>query len=242
VAGPHFRNRAGGPSTPSTPHPVAHNLEWADVIALFAKIGSVEHKTNDDTVLQVGAEHQSFRRSRGKDLLLDDVMAIRHFLTRVGQALQHSTETADFLVTIEHHEAKVYHLDLRADDPANHTMTPYDPHHFLHHLTQGPVEGAWPAGRRGSHILRAHLASRCRGCAARADCRCGAWQGTQRRGPSLHRVGQSASRRYLPAPGLRGRGRPLKPHATAASRPWTQGFVGQAGVTASCRNWPCAHT
>jgi hypothetical protein len=115
--------------------PVAHNLEWADVIALFAEIGSVEHKTNDDTVLQVGAEHQSFRRSRGKDLLLDDVMAIRHFLTRVGQALQHSTETADFLVTIEHHEAKVYHLDLRADDPANHTITPYDPHHFLHHLT-----------------------------------------------------------------------------------------------------------
>jgi hypothetical protein len=43
---------------------------------------------------------KSSRRSRGKDLLLDDVMAIRHFLTRVGQALQHSTETADFLVTI----------------------------------------------------------------------------------------------------------------------------------------------
>jgi hypothetical protein len=116
-------------------HPLAHNLEWSHVMALFREIGSVEQKPNDETVVRLGAEHQALRRPHGKDLTTDEVMEIRHFLTRVGVSPQAATLTGDFLVTIDHHEAHVYHIDLRATDPANHSIKPHDPHHFLHHLT-----------------------------------------------------------------------------------------------------------
>ena len=116
-------------------HPLARNLEWTDVMALFREAGSVEHKANDETVLQLGGEQQMLRRPHSKDLTLDEVMEVRHFLTRVGMSPQQPAVTNDFLVTIDHHEAHVYHLDLRASDPSNHVIKPADPHHFLHHLT-----------------------------------------------------------------------------------------------------------
>ena len=116
-------------------HPLARNLEWTNVMALFHEIGSVEHKPNDGTVLQLGAEQQMLRRPHGKDLTLDEVMEIRHFLTRVGVSPPHASAANDFLVTIDNHEAHVYHLDLRAADASDHVIRPADPHHFLHHLT-----------------------------------------------------------------------------------------------------------
>lgn len=116
-------------------HPLAHNLEWTDMVALFREIGSVEHKPNADTVVQLGAEHQVFRRPHGKDLTVDEVMQVRHFLTRVGMSAHAAVEKGDFLVTIDHYEAHIYHLDLDAADAANHVIKSSDPHHFLHHLT-----------------------------------------------------------------------------------------------------------
>jgi hypothetical protein len=40
----------------------------------------------------------------------------------------------DLLVVVEHHEARLYHLDVRSADPADDMIRPYDPHNFLHHL------------------------------------------------------------------------------------------------------------
>lgn len=118
-------------------HPLAHNLEWADVLALLSKIGSVEHKAHNETSVEIGSERHEFRHPRGKDLSAEEVMTVRHFLTRVGWSLlkdEKPEQTADFLVTIDHHEARVFHLDLKPDDPANKDIKPRDPHHFLHHL------------------------------------------------------------------------------------------------------------
>ncbi|MCW6512376.1 hypothetical protein [Lichenifustis flavocetrariae] len=129
-------------------HPVAHNLEWVDVVALLSSLGTVEQKSNNETSIRIGTEHQLLRRPHGKDLTLDEVMVLRHFLKRAGLPIEvpvdPSTTSTDFLVTIDHHEAKVYRMDLRADDPANHEIKPYDPHHFLHHLShkdQSPERG-----------------------------------------------------------------------------------------------------
>jgi hypothetical protein len=119
-------------------HPIAHNLEWGDVVALFNKLGTVEHTPNNETAIRIGSEHQMMRRPHSKDLTLDEVMEVRHFLTRVGWSLKQPlppTDAGDFLVTVEHHEAKVYHMDLRPADPADQVIKPYDPHHFLHHLS-----------------------------------------------------------------------------------------------------------
>jgi len=100
-------------------HPIAHNLEWADVVALMRKIGSVEHKSNNE------------------------MMELRHFLARAGWAPGTAPErpdpsispAPDLLVAVEHHQARLYRLDLRSADPSNHVIRPYDPHNFLHHLT-----------------------------------------------------------------------------------------------------------
>jgi hypothetical protein len=124
-------------------HPIAHNLEWADVVALMRKIGSVEHKSNNETSLRIGAQHQLFRTPRVKDLTVDEVMELRHFLARAGWAPRTAPErpdpsispAPDLLVAVEHHQARLYRLDLRSADPSNHVIRPYDPHNFLHHLT-----------------------------------------------------------------------------------------------------------
>lgn len=129
-------------------HPISHNLEWSHVIALFSKLGSVEHKSNNEFVFAIGGEHQLMRKAHGKDLHADDVVKFRHMLTRAGWVPQADkamppgaispTEAADLpdvLVAIEHHEARIYTLDISAADQANHAIRPYDPHHYLHHLS-----------------------------------------------------------------------------------------------------------
>jgi hypothetical protein len=134
-------------------HPISHSLEWPDVIALFAKLGTVEHKSNNEFVFAIGGEHHLMRKAHGKNLPADDVVEFRHMLTRAGW----SPETAksmspgisparsgglpDLLVAVEHREARVYQLDVAAADQANHTIRPYDPHHFLHHLSHKDQSG-----------------------------------------------------------------------------------------------------
>jgi hypothetical protein len=119
-------------------HPIAHNLEWKDALALFATLGTVEHLHNNETSIHIGADHQMLRRPHSKDLTIEEIMALRHFLTRAGWSANHPYESpgaTDFLIAIDHHEARIYHMDLRPTDPSDQIIKPYDPHHFLRHLT-----------------------------------------------------------------------------------------------------------
>ncbi len=119
-------------------HPIAHNLEWKDILALFTRLGTIEHLPNHETSIRVGAAHQTLGRPHGKDLTTEDIMALRRFLDRAGWSTTHPIVAAgatDFLIAIDHHEARIYRMDLRPADPANHVITPHDPHHFLRHLT-----------------------------------------------------------------------------------------------------------
>ena len=128
-------------------HPLSHNLEWADVIALFLKLGTVDHKSNNEFVFAIAGEHRLMRETHGKNLPADAVVAFRHMLTRAGW----SPETAkpmpqgiaspemepglpDLLVAVDHREARIYRLDVAPADQTSHAIRPYDPHHFLHHL------------------------------------------------------------------------------------------------------------
>ncbi len=119
-------------------HRIAHNLEWHDIVSLFAKLGTVEHLPNNDTSIRIGAEHQVLHRPHSKDLTTEEIMELRHFLTRSGLSRKNpssSVSTADFLVAIDHHEARIYRMDPHPVDPAEFTVKPYDPHGFPHHLT-----------------------------------------------------------------------------------------------------------
>jgi hypothetical protein len=120
-------------------HPVAHNLEWKDVVSLFEKLGTVEQKANSEFVFQVGAERLNLRKPHGKDLESTEVADLRKFLARIDASPQ-TTPTADgaapsLMVVMDHHGAKIYHVDVSAADASEHEIKPYDPHHFQHHLS-----------------------------------------------------------------------------------------------------------
>jgi len=119
-------------------HPIARNLEWSDIESLLGRLGAVEHLHNNETSIRIGGAHLLLRRPHAKDLTIEEIMALRHFLARSGAATKHMSFVrggSDFLVTIDHHEARVYRLVLRPTDEADQIVTPFDPHHFLRHLT-----------------------------------------------------------------------------------------------------------
>jgi len=128
-------------------HPIAHNIEWLDVVALFTKLGTVHLKPQNAMAFEISGEHRLVRKPHTKDLTTAEVMDFRHMLTRAGWSPANETtamsdsprETAvaadDLLVVVEHHETRLYHLDVRSSDPVDDVIRPYDPHHFLHHLS-----------------------------------------------------------------------------------------------------------
>jgi hypothetical protein len=124
-------------------HPIAHNLAWKDVVGLFERVGSVAEKSNHEFVFDAGGQTQVMRRPHAKELTTSEVMDLRHFATRAGlsphgasHAATHANSAAPaLLVVVDHHGAKIYHIGVAPDDEARRTITPYDPHHFLHHLT-----------------------------------------------------------------------------------------------------------
>jgi hypothetical protein len=124
-------------------HPTAHNLEWMDVIALFEKIGTVHQKANAKFSVELTGEHYVLRKAHTKDLTSSEVIDVRHFLQRAGWSPEGSPQAAavgnperpTLMVVLDHHGAKIYRIEPGPGDGSPHAITPYDPHHFLHHLT-----------------------------------------------------------------------------------------------------------
>jgi hypothetical protein len=124
-------------------HPTAHNLEWMDVIALFEKIGSVHRKANEKFAFELAGEHFLIHKPHTKDLTSSEVVDLRHFLQRAGwspeapsqAAARPDLESGILMVVVDHHGARIYSIEPGSGDASPHKITPYDPHHFLHHLT-----------------------------------------------------------------------------------------------------------
>jgi hypothetical protein len=123
-------------------HPAAHNLEWMDVVALIEKIGAVHQKANDKFAFEVGGEHYMMHKPHTKDLTGSEVADLRHFLQRAGGAPEQPSQAAarptlappTLMVVVDHHGAKIYRIVPASGDASRREITPYDPHHFLHHL------------------------------------------------------------------------------------------------------------
>ena len=131
-------------------HPLAHNLGWTDVVALLDKIGEVEEKANGEFSLRVGGEHHLMHKPRSKVLAAPEVVGLRQFLLQAGWSPELPAQTAvhpdsdapsldadapSLMVVVDHHGARIFHIDVSSDDASKHVIRPYDPHHFLHHLT-----------------------------------------------------------------------------------------------------------
>ena len=125
-------------------HPSAHNLKWRDVIGLFEEIGDVHEHTNNEFIFEVSGSRHGFRKPHSKDLTSPEVIAIRHFLTNAGWSAEARAPKAasanlesnapSLIIIVDHHEAKIFQVDVGADDISKHIIAPYDPHHLLHHL------------------------------------------------------------------------------------------------------------
>jgi hypothetical protein len=124
-------------------HPTAHNLDWSDVMGLIGHIGVAHEKGNNEFVFEVAGKHRLFHKPHAKDLTSDEVIELRHFLVQAGASPEHPSEPAahsdpaapDLLVVVDHHGAKIFQVDVTSDKASEHFIRPYDPHHFLHHLT-----------------------------------------------------------------------------------------------------------
>ena len=132
-------------------HPVAHNLDWNDVEGFFSRCGSVEHGTDGGLTLVYASQRHQMGLHRSKQLGTSDIIDLRRFLSRAGwdvaghaggtgehakpaqEGAASDNPAPDLLVVVDHRETRIYRIDGTGSEmgPA---ITPYDPHHFLHHL------------------------------------------------------------------------------------------------------------
>jgi len=133
-------------------HPLSHNLSWRETFELCHAIGTVEQGHDGSVTLKVGGEHQTFARVHNKDLAADDVMALRHLLTRAGWApdalpgVESASASADIVIVIDHAGARVYGGGA-ADGAAVHEL-----HHLVHSIDRkqhdADREETYPADAR----------------------------------------------------------------------------------------------
>jgi hypothetical protein len=126
-------------------HPLAHNLDWRELVGLVAHIGHVEARSGDEFLFTVGAEHQFMHRPHHtKELATPEVMAMRHLLVRAGWSAT-GAPSADaapapppaLIAIIDHNEAQIWRVDLSVKaDGSEGGVEAYDPRHVLHHMVQ----------------------------------------------------------------------------------------------------------
>ncbi len=121
-------------------------IGWHKAVALFDILGTVEPQADDDYAFRIGAEHHVVHKPRDADLSASEVVDLRHLVERAGLAPTLPASHAypaprplpavpGLLVAMNHHGARVFQIDAISADPAVHTIKPYDPHGYLHHLT-----------------------------------------------------------------------------------------------------------
>lgn len=114
-------------------HPVAHNLEWRDVHALFRQIGRVEEESNGSLKVTRNGQTIVLQPSRTKDVsTTDEVMALRHFLERSATPEAGTKgKEAQWVVVIDHREARIYRSAEAGAVPQQ--IRPPAPENFFRH-------------------------------------------------------------------------------------------------------------
>jgi len=124
-------------------HPIAHNLEWKDVVSLFAHLGSVQERHDGKYEFAVGTAQAIFHKPHGKDVDADDVERLRHLLRQAGidesgvqtpPAEASATSRARVIVAIDHHVARFFSSDASGHLVEQAHLEPADPHGFERHL------------------------------------------------------------------------------------------------------------
>src|SRR5579871_1659541 len=73
-------------------HPAAHNLEWHDVRSLLEALGEVAEGEKGSLQVKRNGQSLHLRAPKHKDVAaIEDLMAIRHFLEKSGEAIVPTT-------------------------------------------------------------------------------------------------------------------------------------------------------
>lgn len=126
-------------------HPLPY-IGWNKALALFSALGTVEPMADDEFAFRIGGEHHLLRKPHDEDLSAPEIVGLRHLIERAGlkpilpashpdPAPRELPSIPGLLVVMDHHGAKVFEIDASAADPNEHTIIPYDPHGYRHHLT-----------------------------------------------------------------------------------------------------------
>jgi hypothetical protein len=114
-------------------HPIAHNLSWHDVRALFGQLGHVIEEPNGSLKLTRNGQILVLRAPRTKEVGdAAELIELRHFLERSEKPLPAATASgAQVLVVIDHHEARIFRS--QAHGSAAEQILPHDPADFFRH-------------------------------------------------------------------------------------------------------------
>jgi hypothetical protein len=124
-------------------HPVPGSLAWSDALHLIERLGAVRQESNGKLLLTIGEQKHVIHEPHGKELTPEEIAQLRKFLETAGvtpatvdtRGGDRAVEPAslDMVVAVDHHQARVFTIE--GASRAARTLRPYDPHHFLHHLT-----------------------------------------------------------------------------------------------------------
>lgn len=115
-------------------HPVSHNLGWHDVHALLRHLGEVSEEANGNLKVARNGQTLVLHPARTKDVgTTDELLALRHFLERSepAPAVPVAGAIPQVLLVIDHHEAKIFHLEVRGGVPER-LHPPQPSGHFRH--------------------------------------------------------------------------------------------------------------
>jgi len=124
-------------------HPTPGNLAWSEVLHLIERLGTAQQEPNGKILLAIGEHRHILHQPHAKELTREEVTELRKFLEAAGttpasvdvaeeeQAVE--SATSDMLLTVDHHEARLFAIE--GASAQARTLRPYDPHHFMHHLT-----------------------------------------------------------------------------------------------------------
>lgn len=124
-------------------HPVARNLAWSDALHLIEGLGAVRQEPNGRLLFAINEHRDVFHQPHAKELTADEIAHLRKFLEAAGvrpgaiEVIDEDQEPRaampDMVVAVDHHQTRLFTIEGRSESAR--TLRPYDPHHFLHHLS-----------------------------------------------------------------------------------------------------------
>jgi hypothetical protein len=108
-------------------HPIAHNIEWRDLIPALTSIGLTHVDKNGDHHFTRNDHTVAFGHANHDTLDAEEILKLRHFIRDSAAAKNKTPDLAnDIIVAIDHHRAIVFHdpdtaFESRTEEHADQT-------------------------------------------------------------------------------------------------------------------------